>query len=98
MASNEFSGMLYRSQAEMLRAIAEMWITAGGSNSDTDVAAFLASASDDDLAAEAIEAWGLDRPTDYGDGVSHMASEGYSRSDLAGAFADFRAARIILGS
>ena len=90
MTSYEFQSGLYRTEREMLDAIAEAWITAGGANSAADVAESLGDATDDALAAETIESWGLDRRSDDDEIPSHMERHGYTAAALAGAFARFR--------
>lgn len=95
MARNEFQGSLYRTHSQMLYAIAETWLEAGGLNDREIVARGLSEMTDEQLAVEVIEAWGLGQ-TDgddlYGEpSPSHMDREGYDADDLAEAFAWFRA-------
>jgi hypothetical protein len=97
---HQWTDTLFRTRAAMLDAIAEAWITANGHASPAEVAATLAELTDAELAAEAIEGWGLATPADAMDaamlgrpaeGPSHMEREGYSADDLAAAFARLRA-------
>jgi hypothetical protein len=92
MAKHEFQSTLYRTHAQMLDAIAESWLEAGGLNSEADVAAALRTQTDEELAAEVIEAWGLDQPGDDEE-PSHMDREGYDEAELADGFGRFRAKR-----
>jgi len=57
----EWNYTLFRTRADMLDAMAWAWISAHGSNSDTEIERFFAQMTDSDLAAEMIEAWGLDQ-------------------------------------
>lgn len=100
MSSNEFQSALYPTQARMLDAIAEQWITATGANATSDVLRSLSVMSDAELAAEAIEGWGLDQPAERyhatrEDGDieqrSHMQAMDYTAVDLERAFARLRA-------
>jgi len=90
----EFQDTLFRTASEMLDAVAEEWLTAGGSNSAADVEAALAS-SDEDLARECIAGWGLDQLVDPYDPElgTWMEARDVSEADLAAAFARYRAAR-----
>lgn len=91
MTGYEFQSSLYRTQREMLDAIAEAWITAGGSNAAAEVAETLATTTDDALAAETIEGWGLDQRRD--DEIpAHTERHGYTAADLTAAYARFRSA------
>lgn len=89
MLRNEFQNCIFRSQREMLDTIAEEWLSAGGSNSEETQRAVLADMSDAELAAEAIEGWGLNFPGDFG-GQSHMEFNEYAADDLAAAFERLR--------
>lgn len=91
----EFQGALYRCEREMLDAIAETWLSAGGANSAETQREFLKTVSTDKLADECIEAWGLadDRyiVADYDDEgsevrQSHMEFNDYTAADLESAF------------
>jgi len=90
MIRNEFGSFLYRTTTDMLDAIAEEWLSAGGANSEEMQRAFLADASDTELAIEAIDGWGLDLPGDFGE-PSHMEFNEYAADDLAAAFGRLRA-------
>lgn len=89
--SNKFQSTLFPSQRDMLDAIAAEWLTAGGANSNEDIRGFFLEYSDAEMAAEAIESWGLDQAADFDDGESHMKREDYTAEDLAQAFARMRA-------
>lgn len=89
MTRNEFGGFLYRTTTDMLDAIAEEWLSAGGANSEEMQRSFLAEASDAELAIEAIDGWGLDLHGDF-DEPSHMEFNEYTASDLAAAFGRLR--------
>ena len=94
--SYEFSSTLYSCQRDMLDAIAELWITAHGSNHRDDIDRWLAEMTNTDLAADAIAGWTLDQATDqYPDDPepSHMSQHDYTASDLAEAFSRFRVER-----
>lgn len=84
----EFQGIAFRSEADMLAAIAREWLSAGGLNSEAQQSQFLADDADDALAAECIEAWGLNQGDD--ETKSHMEFNNYSAADLAAAFGDLR--------
>jgi len=90
--SYEFQSTLHSNLAGMLAHIAESWITADGANSAADIAAAWAACTDDQLAAEAVDGWGLDQSTDAYDvdAQSHMQRHGYDAADLARAFAMLR--------
>jgi hypothetical protein len=90
MVRNEFQNSLFRTTADMLDAIAEEWLSAGGANSEEMQRAFLDESTDAELAIEAIDGWGLDRHGDFGE-PSHMEFNEYTTSDLAAAFARLRA-------
>lgn len=88
MIRYEFQSVLYRTETEMLAAIAGEWISAGGQNTISDQHRFFIENTDEELAAECIDGWGLDVA---GDGSpSHMEFNGYSLSDLARAFGGLR--------
>ena len=87
----EFGSALYRNQNEMTKAIAEEYITAHGSNSAEFVAEALCRMTDEALAADCIDGWGLDKADDYGDDVeTHMSFNGYDAGDLAAEFRKMR--------
>jgi hypothetical protein len=83
----EWAGRLYRSEGEMLRAIATVWITSGGSDTAAEIAETLTVYSAGELARECIAAWNLDQtlPSDPEAG-SHMDRLNYSPTDLVRAF------------
>ncbi len=58
--SYEFQSMLYSSPKNVIDAVANEWLTAGGDNGDTAVREVIASWTDDALADECIEGWKLD--------------------------------------
>lgn len=89
--SYEFQSTLFPSLDSMLNAIAGEWISAGGNNSNEDIRRFFDEATDAELAAEAIEGWGLDRVADFDEEESHKARHDYTAEDLAEAFARIRA-------
>jgi hypothetical protein len=86
--SYEFQASLYRNCREMLRAIAEADL--GNSPEEYD------AANADQLAADCIEAMGLDQPGEsYGEAMpSHMDRHDYSAADLADAFRDVISAAV----
>ena len=93
----EFQNFLFRSQGDMLRAMAETWLSSDGSTSEEGQREILAEQTNEQLAAECIEGWGLDEGGDVGsepweleDERSHMAFNGYDAGMLAAAFADLR--------
>ena len=87
----EFGSALYRNRADMTKAIAEEWITSQGSNSAKFVAETLCRMSDNDMAAECIEGWGLNMADDCGDGdETHMSFNDYDATDLATEFREMR--------
>jgi len=85
----QFQSLLYRTRTDMLRAIAEAWITGGEDIATVDVAARCADQSNDEIAAECIRAWALDEPTL--DEPAHMEQCDYSAEDLAEAIGELRA-------
>lgn len=94
MSDFEFGGSLYPNSRQMLDAIAEAWITAGGANDRWFVATTLLTTSDDELATDCVQSWCLHRPKHNDDELpSHMAEHGYDVADLAAAFARFRQAQ-----
>lgn len=101
MSKYEFQSTLYRNEREMLDAIAEAWLGAGGANDMAYQRETLASVSDDDLAAECIAGWALDlagdQPpwsSDEDRDPSHMGDNGYTADDLARAFGRLRALKV----
>jgi hypothetical protein len=91
----EFGSMLYRSRTEMLRAIAESWMTADGINPPDTVTEFYRIHSDNWLAEECMTGWQLavgEDANEYQEAVpSHMERYGYDLDDLTAAFAQYRA-------
>jgi len=87
----EFAGCLYNNRTALLAAVAEAWLTASGGNSAAEILAM--PESDDDLAAECIEAWTLDQPRDQDDADSESRLEAWdvSEADLAAAIGAYRA-------
>lgn len=55
----EFQSTLFKNARQMADAIADEWLSAGGSNNSDVQREFLNSHSDDQMADEAIEGWGL---------------------------------------
>ena len=94
----EFQSSLYRDAREVADAIAGEWITAGGINSREDQARFLADMTDAELAAEAIEGWGLAEPVEHGwneEGepveLPWLETRDIDQAGIAAAFARYRA-------
>jgi len=87
---NEFQSSLYPSTRHMIESIAEEWISAGGSWSKEAIAETLHDYTNDELAAECVEGWGLDFIPDDDSNESHMTFNGYSSGDLSEAFNDMR--------
>ena len=87
----EFAGCLYNNRTALLAAVAETWLTANGGNSAAEILAM--PESDDDLAAECVEAWTLDQPRDQDDADSESRLEAWdvSEADLAAAIGAYRA-------
>lgn len=92
MSHYQFTGSLYRTQSDMLDAIAHDWVTSGGKATLNEVHYILLSFSDDALAVDCVTEWALDEPPDPDDpdSKSHMARHGYDASDLEHAFSRFR--------
>jgi hypothetical protein len=94
MTSNEFQSSLYPTQRQMLDAMVEQYLTDG--NTASEVAQSLTTMTDEALAAEVIEHWGLDQrglraaTVLEDESPSHMEREEYAAADLAAAFARFR--------
>ena len=100
----DFQSALYRSEREMLDAIAEAWMTGGGQNSKQDQEQALAAMSDRALADECISGWNLDErsgqeePENWDDEDaamvpvedSHMDRNDYSKQALEAAFRRYR--------
>jgi hypothetical protein len=90
---NEFAGNLYRNRYAMLRAIAESWVSAHGTNGVADQRQILAEDSDEKLAAEAIEAWFSEPLCEDEDSEEFDRAAIANRPDMAelvAALADFR--------
>ena len=58
---NVFQSTAYRTRAEMVSAIAEIFLCANGLNSRADMLGALHNTTDADLARECIKGWGLDQ-------------------------------------
>ena len=108
MTKFEIGGVLYRNWRDAIDAIAEEWITAGGANSDADVAEAFATMTDEQLAAECIDGWRLDEerhderndewdPEDEESPryLSVMTRDEWDAADRADAFGRQRAARAV---
>jgi hypothetical protein len=90
----EFQNTLHRSARDLADAIAEAWLSANGANSrDTQVEA-LRTTSDEALAAEAIEGWGLDQTESEDSTLTWMEAREIDASDIASGFAILRAVLI----
>lgn len=93
MSSYEFGGCLYRTQGDLLRAVAEEWITSGGDYRGTTALANIANETDEHLADECIAGWELDGPRNGAPGEPEpMRDWGITREDLIEAMAACRAA------
>lgn len=92
MTTYEFQATLHRNLAEMLNHVAEAWITADGDADAEFVRSVLAEQTDEELAREAIDNWGLDQVADMPDegSLSHMARADYTVEQLAEAFGRYR--------
>lgn len=77
MKMNEWGGCLYASRGQMLEAIVEDWLTAGGQQELEFGEQF-----DDEIAAELADAWELDE-IQNGQDESHMDLNEYDVDDLA---------------
>jgi hypothetical protein len=86
--NHQFAGILYRTHADMISAIAHEWASAGGNKAH--LAESLQTQSDEALAADCIASWELDQGDDFDETPSHMAAEGYTATDLAAAFRELR--------
>jgi hypothetical protein len=64
--SYAFQSTLYRTRADMCRAMASVWLSADGLNNREDMLRFLSEASDAELAAKVVKEWGLDQPESPG--------------------------------
>ena len=87
--SYEFGSILYRTPREMCDGIAEQWLSAGGTNKLPDMQEALDRLTDEQLADECIEGWGLDEPVDQGDDFPNptcMQTREAERDDLVTAF------------
>lgn len=94
MTRNEFQNILFRNTREMLSAIAGEWISAGGMNDAEEQSAILAASTDEQLAADCMDGFGLNQSSgdDFmGEAMpSHAEFNEYTAADLARAFADLR--------
>lgn len=59
MTTYDFQSVLYPNPRSLCDGIASEWLHAGGLNDDADIASALEQYSDEELADEAIENWGL---------------------------------------
>ena len=92
----EWGDTLFRTKTAMLDVIAAAWATARGHASPDETRRNFDEATDAELAAAAIDGWGLDQPRGRrfsldDERPSHMAEYGYSVEDLAEAFTRVRA-------
>ena len=93
--SYQWGDTLFRTKANMLDAIAAAWATGHGHASPDETRRNFDEATDAELAAQAIDGWGLDQPRGRrfsldGERPSHMAEHEYTAADLAEAFARVR--------
>ena len=63
--SYEFQSTLHRTSTDMHRHIAEAYMTAGGLNDEDDIRRFFAEQTDEELADDAIQNWGLSDNPDF---------------------------------
>jgi hypothetical protein len=91
MSSYEFQNTLFRTEAEMLNAVAGEWLSAGGMNDGETMRQFLAGYSDEELARECVEGWGLDLPESEDGEETWMEKRGVDQDDISDVFADMRA-------
>jgi hypothetical protein len=56
----EFAGSLYRNSSDYHAAIAEQWLSAGGTNGRNDMLATLSNCTDAEIASECGKAWEFD--------------------------------------
>ena len=84
--SIQFQGALYRNASEAHDACAAAWLSADGMNGKREIQETLAEQTDEELAAECEEAWGMAIPYDDDEN-----DEWYDREYLAAAFAEIRA-------
>ena len=86
--THEFQSILYRTSREMCDAIAKEWLSGGGANSRDDMVDALEKMTDEELADECIEGWGLSAPNDGDDpnGPSWMDARDATYDDLITAF------------
>lgn len=88
MSGYQFAGTLFRTERDMLSAIASEYLSGFGAHDVDFQREVLGERSDADMAAECISGFGLDQPGE--DSPSHMDKHGYSADDLAKAFAALR--------
>lgn len=79
--SYQFQSSLYNTKNQMVKAIAETWITANGMNSEEEVKEILANQRSLELAFKAIADWGL---------RDHMNQYGYTSEELAEAIENLK--------
>ena len=87
--SNDYNGISYETQSQMLEAIADLYVTAFDTNDRETVKLVLTKMSDRQLAQECVTDFELWSPKP-GENVSHMTRELYWLYDLADAFAAVR--------
>jgi hypothetical protein len=87
MSQFKFQSTLFRTSAEMHRAIADSYMDAGGANDNETILTFLDESSDAELAFECEQEWQLAECND--DGERTMPA--YERAELLKAFEAFRA-------
>ncbi len=83
MTNLEFQGTLFRCTRDLANGIAGEWITAGGLNTDADIRGFFASSTDESLADDCINGWGLD--------AEWLGERDIDRSDIVAAMGRTRA-------
>jgi hypothetical protein len=91
MTSLEFQSTLFRTERDMLDAIAREWLSASGANDRETMQEFLAEHEDEMFAAECITNWGLDQRVRDDDEQTWMEARGVEEFDLIQAFARLRA-------
>lgn len=87
MAILEFQNTLFRTEREMLDAVAYAWLSADGLNDHDTMVSFIAEQTTHQLASECIQAWGLDRPEHEGDEQTWMEKRRVTFDDIQEAFA-----------
>lgn len=90
MATYEFQSTLFRTERDMLDAIAGEWVSAGGANDRETMLEALAELTDEQLAAECVSAWGLDQPASEDAAETWMEKRGIDEADIGLAFGRLR--------